>query len=512
MAQKEKKAVVKDKDSSSSEIARRFKQNPAVFIGTVVVLVLVIVSFVVVPAFVPESTNSGGDFIFGYYDKAPVSWIYGNMFAQYVDQAISYYQSQGVETSDFRVAAEIWRQAYEMAVTHTAVLQMMRKSNYSVPEKTVNRAVAQRPEFQENGRFSQALYKQKSDSARLVIWRQTQDELTKVMFFNDFFELLVPSGEMDFIANMSSPMKKFEVVFFKVDDYPESYYFSYAQEHPELFNTIHLSRITVSGEREARKILASIRDGTSAFEDAARDQSQDGYADMGGDMGNRYSFELDSEISNLEDRRIIFALGRGEISNVIKTGDNWSFFRVENELTQADFADEAVMEKVRSYVRNFERGRMEDWAIAQANDFISEAAESGLENAARWRYLERHSFGPLPVNYGGIDLFTSLESFTVPGLTLQDLQNLSRNENFWKAAFSARLNTPSEPLVHGNNVFVFIPVEEIEADEESIQRITSMYSSYWLRSITEQSLQPYFLNNEKMDDRFWDAYFRYLMP
>jgi len=509
MAQKDKKNVIKDKEPSSSEISRRFKQNPALFIGTVVVLVLVIVSFVLVPAIVPESARLGGDYTFGYYDKVPITWVPGNIFAQYREQIMWDMQAQGHEI-DYIASADIWRRAYESAVVHTAVLQMMKRSNYSVPVKTVDREVARLPQFQENGRFSRALYNSMPDSDRLVLWRQINDDISKQMFLSDYFTLLVPSTEAEFIANMSSVVREFEMVYFKVDDYPASEYLAFARENSALFDTIHMSMIRISSsEREARRILGSVRDGTVTFEDAARTQSQI-YADRGGDMGIRYGYELENEIPDADARRAILSLGRGELSDLIRIGDYWCFFRIEEELKKANFDDETVMERVRIYLRNFQRGRMEDWAIGQADEFIADARESGFDNAASWRNLEKFKFGPLPLNYGSIELFTSLEFFPISGFTEQDMQSMARNENFWKIAFSTAVRTPSQPLVQGSNVLVLFPLDQTYDDEEAVERIALMYSSYWVSYLSQQTIQYYFLTGvkDKMEDNFWDVYFR----
>lgn len=507
MAKKDKK------DSSSSELVRRFRQNPALFIGTFAVLILVVVSFVLVPALVPESSR-GGDLTFGYYDKAPISWVPGNMFSQYQAQAVDYYQNQGQDINNFRTSSEIWRQAFDATVVHTAILQILKRSNYSVPKKTVDRNVAQLPMFQENGRFSAVLYKQMSDTRRMDIRRQVHDDIAKRQYYNDtFYGLLIPSAEADFISRMSGVTRNFEMVSFNVDDYPEEEYLAYGEENANLFRSIHLSVITIgSSEREAKKILDSIKDGASTFEDAARARSQDSYADRGGDMGNKYSYELEAEIHPIEDRERVFNLRRGDYSDVIKIGDNWAFFRVEEEITAADFSDPLVMERVRAYIRNYDRGRMEDYAITIAREFISEAIEDGFDNASRWRNLQKHNFGPIPINYGGVDLFAQLQSFTIPDLTPQNMSDLASNENFWKTAFSTETNTPSEPLVQGDKILVFYPVEQIDVEESTLENLAQMYSSYWQNYIAEQSIQFYFLNNERMDDRFWDTYFRIFMP
>ncbi|MCL2271694.1 MAG: SurA N-terminal domain-containing protein [Treponema sp.] len=515
MAKKDKNAQNQEKESFSSEIYRKFKQSPGLYIGSVVILVLVTITFIG-GDFISGGgfSNRAGDYTFGYYNKEPISWVPGNFFQQTYDQITRYYQSQGVDTSGFSVEAQIWRQAYETTVVHTAILQMMKRSKYSVPVKTVDRQVAQLPQFLENGRFSSTLYNQMSESSRLALWRQMQEEITKSNYYGDFvFGLLTPSAEAEFIADMSSVMRTFEMVSFSVDAFPDAEYLSYAQRNPGFFRTIHLSRITVSSsERDANNILNSIKSGATTFEDAARAQSQDGFADRGGDMGSRYVFELDNEIPNFADRETILNLRRGEYSDIIFAGDRWMFFRVEDEIKSADFDDFSTMERVRSYVRNYNRGLMEDWSIARAEEFTTAAGSDGFDEAVLLFNLQKHAFGPVPVNFGGVELFTGIQTYGIPGLSSTDVQNLSNNENFWRIAFSTRLNTPSQPFVQGNNVLVLYPVDQTYADETMKQGVSSMYSSYWVNYVSEQTLQYYFINNSRMDDRFWDTFFRYFSP
>jgi hypothetical protein len=508
MAKKDKNTQIDDDDSGFSEIINKFKTNPALYIGSVVILVLVSVTFVAGDLLF-RSARGGGDLTFGYYDKVPISWVPGNKFSQYYEQLDKYYRDQ-VDLSNPENARELWSIAFGQAVVHTAVLQEMKRSNYEVPERVVDREVARQPQFQENGRFSPALYRQMSDSNRLAQWRQIRDELAITQFYNDLFGLLIPAGEKEFIANMGSGMRTFDMVSFLVDDFPNSEYLLYAQETPGLFSSVHLSKITVnSGEREAKKILESIKDGTTTFEDAARAQSQDGFADRGGDMGIQYVYDLEREITDAAMRENILSLGRGELSAVVNLKDSWVFFRIEDELKLADFEDTATMDRVRSYMRNYERGRMEDWAIAQAQEFITEAKADGFDNTVRWRRKEKDNIGPLPVNYGSVMLFTALETFNISLLRGDELSKLSKNSSFWKSIFSTPLNTPSEPLVHGSKVLVFFPVEQADIDEEKAEEAASMYSDYWLGSITDRSLQPYFLNSPRMKNNFLETFMKF---
>ena len=517
MAKIDKKAQTQDKESAFSELSKKFKANPAVFIGTVFVLVLVTVSFVVVPAIVPENRGAG-DLTFGYYDRAPISWVPGNRFSQYVEQVSRQYRDS-MDINDFHTLRMIWFQAFQAAAVHTAVLQEIKRSNFEIPERIVDREVARLPQFQVNGVFSPALYRQMSDTSRLSLWRQVRDERAVIQYYNDLFTLSVPENEKNFFENMGSDKRTFELVSFIVDDFPESEYLAFAESNAPLFSSIHLSRILVPSEREARRILDSVQNGTSTFEDAARSQSQDSsFADSGGDMGIRFAFELEREIP-VASHNIIFGLGKGELSDVIRIDDAWGFFRIEEEFKHADFDDAATMNRVRSYIRSFQRGRMEDWAIDQAREFIADAEVSGFNNAALTRNKETHRIGPFPINFGSSDLFPSLEVSPIPVFSRNELSELSSNMNFWRVAFSTPLNIPSQPIVQGRNVLVLLPVEqeepepepELETEDEFDMDIASLYSS-WLNFYTERSLPPYFMNSPRMDDRFSETFFRYFRP
>jgi hypothetical protein len=291
---------------------------------------------------------------------------------------------------------------------------------------------------------------------------------------------------------------------FSVDAYPDEECEAYAEENLDLFRSIHLSVITVSSsEREAQRILESIKSGETTFEDAARAHSSGFYAERGGDMGIRMAHELAVDIPDEAARESVITLAQGEYSDIIRvpditrTSENWSFFRVQEAVQEADTSDPATLERVRSYMRNFQRGRMENWATAQANDFRALVDEVGFSDALLQRGIEGRSFGPVPINYGGIDLFDTLASQPV-----REVSASTENENFWRVAFSTPIESPSVPIVQGANVFVLFPTAETEAEEDSIAGIASTYSSFWLNYMTIQALQQYIMNSPKMDDRF----------
>jgi hypothetical protein len=506
MASREKKSPVQEPDAAKSEFVRRFKANPLIFIGTIIILVIVIIAFVLVPAVVPNTElGNSVDLTFGSYGKTPITYVPGGYFAQ-VRQTLEQYQQNAINESNAQIMTyQIWRSAFEETVIHTGILQEMNAAGYTPSVKTVDREVAQLPIFQENGRFSAARYEALDNNTRLTLWRQVQESMLEEAYRADMTGLLKPAREASFIGSMASPQRSFDMAFFSIDSYPDSEVTAYGEANPDLFRAVHLSKITVkSSEREARQILTSIQEGTTTFEEAATTQSQDGYAEKGGDMGIKLAHELVPEVPVAEDREKLLALEKGGYSDIIKLDDAWFFFRVEEAAVPADMEDPATLEKIRTYIREFERGRMEDWAIGKAEEFIAQVGDRGFEAAIIEKSLEKRHFGPLPVNYGEVDLFTALSS-----LAVGELSGASSDENFWKAAFSTPLNTPSAPLVQGGNVLVLFPLEENTADESDSQNIETLLSSYWLSYNGEQAMRSYFLANSKFEDRFFDTFSRY---
>jgi hypothetical protein len=222
------------------------------------------------------------------------------------------------------------------------------------------------------------------------------------------------------------------------------------------------------------------------------------------------AWELAAEAPGMEESLV--NLAKGETSDVVEinTGtaspSNWVFFRAEEDPLEADTGDPANMEKIRSYLLRNERGLMEDRAIARADEFIA-SLEGNFIDALTGQGLPLRHFGPLPVYFGDVVLFTPISSFGV-----SELLDASTNENFWQTAFSTPLNTPSRPIVLGGNVVVLFPLEESSGDEQIRENIESAYTTYWMSIVTERSIQNFFLNNGRLEDRFLESYLNYFIP
>jgi len=302
---------------------------------------------------------------------------------------------------------------------------------------------------------------------------------------------------------MGSVQRSFDAVYFSLNSYPDSEIVNYVEANQGQFMQTHLYRISMSNEKEASQVLESVRNGSLTFEEAAKTQSKDFYADRGGDMGHKMVFELATEIPNIQDREKLIALALGEYSQVMPVPEGWGFFWAASTPYPADLADSGTMDRIRSQIWSFERGRMEDWVIQQANEFIAQANREGFEAAVDAWELEKRSFGPLPINYGGSDLFNSLDQYGDYTISAGN-----DNSNFWRTAFFSPIGHPANPIVIGSMVIVLYPKEEVAADEHAIEDIKSRYASSLPGSQTEQRLRAFFLSSKKLDDQFENAYIR----
>ncbi|MDR3116129.1 MAG: SurA N-terminal domain-containing protein [Treponema sp.] len=507
MASKDKKTLRPSDDSAVADLMRRFKTHPFLFIGTIIVLVIVIVAFVFVPAIVP-SAGASVDLSFGSYNKIPLTYVPGNYFSQIREMIARYRQSSMRDTNYQITNYQIWREAFEETVIHTAILDEMNQTGYKVPPEVVDREVAQLPQFQENGRFSTSKYRALDTTSRMALWRQVQDSITKTYYQQDIEELRISSQEKAFIRAMASPKRSFSMAVLPLRAYPDTELIAYAAAQDALFRVIHLSCITItSSEREAQQIRSTISDGTSTFEEAAQTYSQDTYAERSGDMGIKMAYELTPEVPDEQARESLIHLAKGDLSPLVKVSRGWAFFRAEEASYPADTGDAALLDKIRTYIMEYERGRVEDYFITEAESFRAAVRESSFPDALIQKGLLERTFGPLPLNYGEVPIFTGLSSFSVP-----ELSGAGSNELFWQTAFSTPLNTPSQPLVLGNTVVVLYPSEEIAEDETNGEYIETAYASYWMSSFINQNLRDYFLSNKKLEDRFFDIYLKYIQP
>ena len=502
MSSREKKSPEKKNSSGISEMIQHFKTKPLLYIGTFLILVIIFIAFVFGGIDFTRSRSDQWDWTFGTYNRTPIQLVPNNYFHQtYMDYA-RMYQISPDDPNYIEYEYWIWRWAFENTVIRTGILDEMKQAGFTVPEAVVDREVASHPIFMENGVFSLARYRAMDRNSQMNLWKQVQEDMTLNYYIMDISNLRISSNEASFVASMASPRRSFNFVSFSPYSYPDSEIAAFALENPSLFNQIHLSVISIySSEREARDVYNSVLNGTVSFEEAARNLSQDYYADMSGDMGIILANELRWEIMNEQDRITVANLLPGEMSDLVATPfGGWAFFRANQPAISMDIDNLTQLNQVRSYMMENQRGRIEDWLIREAENFTSRARTSGFDTAAWDAGLHLQTFGPIPLNYGDSELFTAIASTGV-----QELEYAGRNIFFWELAFSTPLNSVSIPRVIEGNVIVLYPFEEIYLDDDEIRSIIDFYPA-WLNQSNDFLIRSYFLNNPKLDNQFDQAF------
>jgi len=506
MASKESKKPQNHDGSALDDLKRRFHANPFLFVGTLVILLFTIIAFVLVPAMAPDY-GGAGKLSFGSYDGVPIDFVPGNYFAQQRDYYNEQIRSSGNDQNVQVAAYQVWRAAFESTVIRTAALREMKAAGYLVPSTVVDRRMAELPAFQENGKFSAARYRAMTDAERMALRADLHDEVAAGHYLEDQLGLRISTQEIAFMKAMAGPERSFDLVAFPLSSYPEAEVAAYVSANAALFKVVHLSRITVgSSEADAKKVLQSVKDGTTSFEDAAKTHSKDEYADKGGDLGLKYAYELTTEIPDQGERDSVLNLAKGGLSPLVKVPAGFAFFRAEDDARPSSSADKAVIAKARAYLTGFERGRIEDWLVAQAEAFSGLAAASGFDVAIKERSLSKKTFGPVPLNFGDIELYRSLASLKIP-----ELSGASTNESFWKTAFSTPLGTVSKPVVVGDNVLVLLPTQE-QAAEESAAAVIDYYYPYVAGQYAEATVRNFVLGSKKFEDRFFETFLQNFMP
>ncbi|MDR2343487.1 MAG: peptidylprolyl isomerase [Spirochaetaceae bacterium] len=495
---KSEKHGKKPEISGQPDIKRRFKQHPLIFIGTVLVLVVVIIAFVLVPAIVPGEGPGAQRLDFGSWNGKPIAYSSGGFFARVLER-----NSEQYRMGDYQA----WRNAFETAAERTAILDIMNESGYQPSKVFVDRKVAEIPFFQENGRFSAIKYNKMPAAERMKLWQDMRNDLTVNIYHEDVGTVKIAEAEAEFIGRMALVQRKFSMTAFPYSSYPDNELAAYASRNTDMFKTVYLSKITVPGsKREAQAVLDKILSKGITFEDAASTQSDDEYAGRGGDTGSRMAFELSSEIPDEEQWRAVINLPKDGISDLLELSTGWVIFRANDTARPPNLQDSETLDKIRGFLMESERGVVEDWLIVQAENFARQVRTEGFTTVVLGTGIETHEFGPLPVNYGDSPLFTSLNSFQAPGL-----KDAVSDENFWRVAFSTPVGEPSRPLVlsgNDSNIVILYPEQELTDESDAAENSKTGFSSWWANNETLRGIASSILASDKFNDNFINTYFR----
>jgi hypothetical protein len=448
------------KNPQQQEKQHRSTGKTLTYAMTVLLLVIVVIAFVGTPA---VGGLAGGTRIsFGSYDGREILYEPGNFLARQYQDIARAVQQQDQEITDVLIR-QVWRTAFQRAVFHEAMMILAEEADVAVSSRALDRAVARWPEFQENGRFSPDAYNSTSSQVRFALREYLREVLVDSQVQLDLYgDTPVSDAEREFLVGFAGPERRFSFVQFSSADYPDAEVVAYGEANADRFRRINLSVITInSGEADAQSVREEAVSRATSFDDLARNQSNDSYADDGGLMGWVYYHELEPDFENPSVIDEIFKLEEGAISRVFRTTFGWTIYRVNEAPIEPDFTDADVLAAVRDYLTVFERGRIEDYLSAQAQEFANAAREEGFQNAAQTIDQSPAVTSWFPVNYGNTPYFAA-----VSAPTNQTMSAAGFREDFFREVFALEDEEVSGPIVVRDYVFVFQLEDEREPTPE----------------------------------------------
>lgn len=476
------------------------------WILSLILLILIVIAFGLSPL-AGAFGGGGNELVFGYFDGKPIAYTYNSYF---YNQREAIAQNWDTETSEENYeyqVYQIWKQAYDNTVIHTALSSEAQNSGMFVTDDAVDRYLLTSGPYISNGKFDRELYNSVSTETRKQIRQDVSDSLLKQQLSDDLFGAFTVPDEISFIASMGRTEKAFDYVIIPLSAYPDNEAAAYGEANSSEFRSADVSIITFSSEnkQEAEAVYKRIADGSLLFEDAARTYSIDSFSDNGGEAGTIYYYEMKEGFNNEDDLRTVFSLNAGEISTLLETPYGFNIYQLNSDVQQPDFTDEKVVSKIKNYLISRERGLVEDYITDEASAF-SAAAEEDFSIAAEKFGLTIYSAQKAPVNFGSAVFLSSFQYSDSD----QYLANMESDESSLKALFSISEGELSDPITVNSGILVAYCTEEAEAEELDTETLEMLYP-YFTPQIIQSDYNQMVYSSDKFEDDFIQTFFNQIL-
>lgn len=491
-------------------------KNKMLWIGSVIILILSVICFVVFGVgteLIRAVSGEGNGISFGKYNGKEVVLAPGTDFANAVQNYTNYYQQQGANL-DQSAYFYIYNYAFNAAVQSMAYKEAVKKSGYKPSGAAISRVML--PYFlNSEGKYDPKLYNQvsnadkeslKSDISKQLTWQRFSDDTfgsSEKLGDYAFYGLKTTKAESDFLAAMNEEKRSFDLVSFDKADYPESEIRAFGQENLDLFDTYSLSMITVKEEAQAKKLLGQLNNNEITFEDAVSEYSEKYYTDGDGKVKESFTYQIKENLENEADFEKITALSPDSLSEIIKTNTGYSIYKATGEKVAAKLEDEATFDAVKNYIKLNKQTMIDDYFTEKAKTFVANAKIDGFEPAAKKADAEVVSIVAFPLNYGAVSMLDKLDAENAKALA-----ESSSNEEFLTKAFSMQIKDISEPMTLGNYIAVFqlTGIQNNKANDEKRAKISEEAQDY-----DSNGAQSVLLASKKVENNVADVYFNKFM-
>lgn len=504
-------ASLKTKNRAAEAAAPARHPSPLVYYGTIVILVITVIAFVVVPSFSGTNAGSGKRLVFGSYAGRPIAYESGSYFSRQV-QAVNA-EKQGSVSQDqagsINYIYDVWRTAFQRTAYRYALVDAAESAGVLVSDDAVNAKLIADPSFQVDGRFSRERFDKVSKFDKNRMLENLREDLLVERYLADVLGLESSPEELAQVKLAATPRRAIEYAAVSLDAYPASERAAWAGRNASLFRTVSVSRITImSSKKDAESLRARIADGKLAFDEAARASSKDQYAASGGKVGVKAFHELRSDLADEADAEAVFALTKGELSPVFESNqDSWIIYRVDEAAAAADLSDPATLDAVGAYMKAWEKGVIEDWAASRAGAFAVAATENPATAAAEYG-LSFKSAEPFPLNLAsgsaasGFPLIGGIDTAASP-----ELAGAESDRAFMKAVFSQQPGTISRAFVLDTHAVVFRVTDTSDADADNLS-ILDYYLPYYAANLEQNAIAERLLDDARFKNDFDEVFFR----
>lgn len=490
-----------EKDAQSSVVK---KKGGVTLTQIVTYVILGLLAIVLIVGVFPSFGTAGGptSLRFGTYDGTPIEFAQGNYFyRQYQTQA---QQNKG---SGDMAAYQIWRAAFEGTVFHTAITKMADSVGIRVVDETLNKAIIASGAYNKDGKFDIATYEGTSVERRNQLKTQYEENLSAQMVMEDVASVLTSPEEMQYIIAMGDSARSFEYVVFDSSLYPDDLAMQYAQANPATFTMIDISVITVGDMEGAQALREKIVSGEISFEDAAKGNSLDSFAQEGGRAGVWYLHELQGNFTNPEEVNVLFSTGEGQLSSVFAAPGGAVLYRVEKKPFVPDFEDPEVLSDVKAYMGSNETELITTYIDQLAVEFSGKVASSeDFSAVAEAEGYEVVTVEATPANIGGSSYLTGF-SYTDPK---GYLSRLSNDVDAMERLYTTQVGAVTDPIT-SNGVSVVAAVTGEEAMDDQMREYLKLAYPYMSQNQSQQDLVQSIFTSDKLEDNFLTAFMEHIM-
>ncbi len=487
----------------TNEQEKKNTRHPVLYIFSVILLIVIAVTFVGAPVVGDAVRGTTGSISFGKYGKEDIEFSQNGYFAQQREILGQQIKPESDSANWKWDMYRVWRGAFERTVVHVGILSEVNADKTQISQEQLNRLIIKHGPYQNNGEFDVEAYQNTPSYKREEFRKDFKENLLKEYYLSDYlYGQKTADAEKEYTYGLMKNQRSFHLMFFPLDRIPDADLVAYAQQNPKNFKNLGISKITLSSESDAKKVLKMVQADPESFAQTARDQSTDVFADNGGVMGITYSYELKSEFSDADMDKIL-ALPQGGISDIIKSGNDYCIYRCLFAATDPDYSSADTIRAIKNYVNRYERGFVEDKAVNAAETFIKNAQAEGIYGAASKAGISVYNTEPFCINYGAINYFSQVR---VEQGEL-DLASAMYSKDFFIQAFSIKGEEYSKPVILNSGVVVLQLAEESSRDD--IDEAVKLYGTQIDGQIAETDIINYFLTSDKLKDNFHQTFSKY---